>query len=255
MLQFVCKGGSDMNIFKTGPRFIWGYLETKRFTSLKKQIYKLREEGDLKGERDLIQFGQKRWVEAMTPVLGLTYDVSGEENIPAPEDGPFMMYCNHQSFADIAATLWIMKDHGMMGYVSKEEWRKYPILADVVDCSRSIFLVRNNPKEAVRALAEAKKMLDLGFNLCIFPEGTRSKGHEMGEFKAGSFKFAEKAKVPILPVTVDGTYRFFEEDGTWKPAHIRITIHPLVHIENMNREEQHEASRKIEETIRSALDK
>ena len=162
-----------MNIFKTGPRFIRGYLETKRFTSLKKQIYKLREEGDLKGERDLIQFGQKRWVEAMTPVLGLTYDVSGEENIPAPEDGPFMMYCNHQSFADIAATLWIMKDHGMMGYVSKEEWRKYPILADVVDCSRSIFLVRNNPKEAVRALAEAKKMLDLGFNMCIFPEGTR----------------------------------------------------------------------------------
>ena len=54
-----------MNIFKTGPRFIRGYIETLRFTSLKKKLEKLREAGNLKGERDLIQFGQKRWVEAM----------------------------------------------------------------------------------------------------------------------------------------------------------------------------------------------
>jgi len=242
-----------MNIFKTGPRFIRGYIETLRFTSLKKKLEKLRKAGDLKGERELIQFGQKRWVEAITPILGLTYEVVGEENVPGPEDGPFMIYCNHQSFADICATLWLMKDHGMMGYVSKEEWRKYPILADVVEYSRSIYLIRNNPKEAVKALGEAKKMLDLGFNLCIFPEGTRSKCHEMGEFKAGAFKFAEKAKVPILPVTVDGTYHFFEEKGTWNPAHIKITAHPLVHIEKMDKHEQKEAQAQIEATIRSAL--
>ena len=243
-----------MNIFKTGPRFIRGYIETKRFTSLKKQLAELREKGDIEGEKELIRFGQKRWVENITPILGLTYEVRGEENIPKPEDGPFMLYSNHQSFADICATLWLMKDHCMMGYVSKQEWSKYPILADVVEYSRSIYLVRNNPKEAVKSLGEAKKMLDLGFNLCIFPEGTRSRGHEMGEFKAGAFKFAEKAKVPILPVTVDGTYKFFEEKGTWNPAHIKITAHPLVHIEQMDREHQHEAQKQIEETIRSALD-
>ena len=141
----------------------------------------------------------------------------------------------------------------VMGYVSKEEWRKYPILADVVEYSRSIYLIRNNPKEAVKALGEAKKMLDMGFNLCIFPEGTRSKGHEMGEFKAGAFKFAEKAKVPILPVTIDGSYHFFEEDGSWKPAHIKITAHPLVHIEQMDKHQQKEAQAAIEATIRGAL--
>ena len=244
-----------MNILKTGPRFIKGYLMTKRFTSLKKQILKLREEGDIQGEKDLIRFGQKRWVEEASPMLGLTYEVYGEENIPAPEDGPFMIYSNHQSFADIPATLWLVKDHCAMGYVSKEEWKKYPILDDVVNCSRSVYLVRNNPKAAVKALGEAKKILEQGFNLCIFPEGTRSKGHEMGEFKAGAFKFAEKAKVPILPVTIDGTYQFFEEDGSWKPAHIKVTAHPLVHIEKMSREQQLEAAKDIEATIRSALDK
>ena len=251
----VCEERRAMNIFKTGPRFIKGYWETMRFTSLKKQIMKLREEGDIEGEKELIRIGQKRWVEELTKTLSLTYEVSGEENIPAPEDGPFMIYSNHQSFADICATLWLMKDRGMLGYISKEEWRKYPILRDVVDCSRSIFLVRNNPREAVKVLGEAKALLDKGFNLCIFPEGTRSRCHEMGEFKAGSFKFAEKAKVPILPVTIDGSYKFFEEDGSWKPAHIKVTAHPVVHIEKMNREQQLEAAKQIEATVRSALDK
>ena len=50
-----------MNIFKTGPRFIRGYIETLRFTSLKKQLDKLREAGDLEGEKELIRIGQKRW--------------------------------------------------------------------------------------------------------------------------------------------------------------------------------------------------
>ena len=242
-----------MNIIKTGPKFIQGYLETIRFVSLKGELRKLREAGDIEGEKALINFGQKRWVENISKKYKITYDMMGEENIPAPEDGPFMIYSNHQGFADIPATLWIMKDHGMLGYVAKEEWRKYGILRDVVESTRSIFLVRNNPKEAVRALSEAKKILSEGFNMIIFPEGTRSKGHEMGEFKAGAFKFAEKAKVPILPVTIDGSYKLFEELGSYQPCNIKITIHPLVHIENMDREQQHEAAKQIEATIRGAL--
>jgi 1-acyl-sn-glycerol-3-phosphate acyltransferase len=242
-----------MNIFKTGPRFIRGYIETMRFTSLKKKLNKLREAGDIEGEKELIRFGQKRWVEAMTPVLGLTYEVKGEENVPSPEDGPFMIYSNHQGFADIPATLWLMKDRFQLGYVAKEEWRKYPTLRDVVESTRSIFLVRDNPKEAIKALSEAKELLDQGFNLVIFPEGHRSKGHQMGEFKAGAFKFAEKAKVPILPITIDGSYKLFEEKGSYQPCHIKITVHPLVHIEEMDKHEQKEAQAQIEETIRGAL--
>ena len=210
--------------------------------------------GDIEGEKALIQKGQKRWVEAISPKLGLTYEVYGEENIPDPADGPFMIYSNHQGYADLAATLWLMKDHSQLAYVAKEEWRKYGVLHDAVEYTRSIFLKRDNPKEAVRALGDAKKVLDMGFNMIIFPEGTRSKGHEMGEFKAGAFKFAEKAKVPILPVTIDGSYKLFEEKGSWQPCHIKITVHPLVHIENMSREEQREAAKEIEETIRKALD-
>lgn len=243
-----------INIFTTGPKFIQGYMETKKFTALRPQLEKLREEGKLEEERELIHEGQKRWVESVSQKLKITYEVVGEENVPDASEGPFMIYSNHQGFADIPATLWLMKDHGQLGYVAKEEWRRFKILYEAIEFTRSIFLIRDNPKEAVRALSEAKKILSKGFNLIIFPEGTRSQGHKMGEFKAGAFKFAEKAGVPILPVTIDGSYKLFEEKGNWQPCHIKVTAHPLVHIEQMSKEEQKAAQAEIEAVIRSALD-
>ena len=241
-----------INIFTTGPKFIQGYLETKKFTALRPELEKLREEGKIEEERELIRQGQKRWVEAVSDKLQISYEIAGEENIP--EKGPFMIYSNHQGFADIPATLWLMKDHHQLGFVAKEEWRRYKILYEAIEFTRSIFLIRDNPKEAVRALTEARKILDMGFNLVIFPEGTRSRGHEMGEFKPGAFKFAEKAKVPVLPVTIDGSYKFFEEKGNWQPCTIKVTAHPLVHIEEMDKAQQKEAQKEIEATVRSALE-
>lgn len=241
-----------MNILKTGPKFIQGFFQTKKLIAHKPEVLELREKGDLEGEKEAIRKAQKEWVEGISKILHFTFEVTGWENIP--DAAPFMVYSNHQSYSDIAATLWIMKDRYPMSYVAKEEWRKYATLRDVIELSRSLYLVRNNPKEAVRALSEAKALLDQGFPLLIFPEGTRSKRHEMGEFKAGAFKFAEKAKVPILPVTVDGGYHFFEELKTYQPAHIKVTIHPLVHIEEMDKHQQKAAQAEIEKTIRGALD-
>ena len=41
--------------------------------------------------------------------------------------------------------------------------------------------------------------------MCIYPEGTRSTNGELGEFKGGSLKMAQKAKAPIVPVAIRGT--------------------------------------------------
>ena len=55
------------------------------------------------------------------------------------------------------------------------------------------------------------------------------------------------------PATIDGSYKLFEEKGSYQPCHIKITVHPLVHIEEMDKHEQKEAQAAIEATIRSAL--
>ncbi len=240
-----------MNPFTTLPKLLDVYIGGHRYNKNIPEIERLRAEGRIEEEKALINRGQRQFIEWLSPRAKLTYEIIGEENIP--EKGPFMAYCNHQSFADIFATLWLFRNHCQIGYVAKEEWRKIKELTKAILYTRSIFLVRGNPREAIKSINEAKEVLDLGFNLVIFPEGTRSQCHEMGEFKPGAFKFAEKAKVPILPVTLDGGYKLLEEKGTYQPCHIKITVHPLVHIEKMSKAEQKEAAVEIENTIRSAL--
>ena len=240
------------NPFTTIPKFLQAYFPAKAYGRDNAEIVeRLHSEGKYEEEREAIRQGQKKWIETTAERLNITFDVIGEENIPA--EGPFMVYSNHQSFADIPAICRAFKDHCQMGFVAKEEWRKYKVLRDAIIYTRSIFLDRGNPRAAVRAVSEVKDLLDKGFNMSIFPEGTRSQRHEMGEFKPGAFKFAEKGKVPILPITLDGGYKLFEEKGSYQPCHIKITIHPLVHLEQMDKEQQKQAAVDIENTIKSAL--
>lgn len=241
-----------MNLFKSIPKLLQFYFGAKAYGKNIPEIERLRAAGDVEGEKEAIRLGQKKFIESTAPKLGLTFEVTGEENIPS--EGTYMVYSNHQSYADILALIYLFKDRRQMGYVAKEEWRKFKVLYNAIEYTRSVFLKRGDSREAVKSIKEVSDLLKQGFALVIFPEGTRSQCHEMGEFKAGAFKFAEKGKVPILPVTLDGGYKLYEEKKTYQPAHVKITVHPLVHIEEMSKAEQKEAAKQIEETIRSALD-
>ncbi|MDO4975338.1 MAG: lysophospholipid acyltransferase family protein, partial [Alphaproteobacteria bacterium] len=207
---------------------------------------------DFKTERELILKYSKDWAERSSRELEVSYEITGEENIP--KNGPIMVYANHQGLADILALLYLFRNHFQLGFVAKEEWRKFKPLAKAIKYTRSIFLSRNNPKAALGAISECTDLLSKGFSIAIFPEGTRSKGHEMGEFKAGAFKFAEKGKVPILPITLDGSYKMYEEKKSFRYNQtIKIKVHPLVHFEKMDRIQRKNASIEIENTIRSSL--
>ncbi len=241
-----------MNPFTSIPALLKVYFEAKKYNANIPTFNRLRQEGKIEEERALIQKEQKRWVEAISAKLGITYEIIGEENIP--KQGPIMIYSNHQSFADIFAALYLMRNHFQIGFVAKDEWRKIKSLADAIEYTRSVFLVRGSGREAIAAIKDATQYLKDGFSLVIYPEGTRSKSGKMSDFKPGAFKFAQRGKVPILPITVDGGYKMYEETGSFHPCHIKITVHPLVHFEEMDKRQQTQAATQIEETIKSALE-
>lgn len=241
-----------MNIFVSGPALLKVLGTAKKFINHKAEFEKLREAGEMAAERDLICKYSGEWAEETSKKLGVKYEIIGEENIP--EKGPVMVYANHQGLADILAILYLFRNHFQIGFVSKDEWRKIKPLAEGIEYTRSVFLIRDNPREAIKVIGEAADLLSKGFSLAIFPEGTRSQKHKMGEFKPGSFKFAEKGNVPILPITLDGSYKMFEETGNFKKGQtIKIKVHPLVHIEQMDKAKQREAETQIENTIRKGL--
>ena len=65
-----------------------------------------------------------------------------------------------------------------------------------------------------RVLAEAKRSLEEGVSVMIFPEGTRSQDGQMGRFHSGAFRLAAETGADLLPVVLYNS-RTSIYRGTW----------------------------------------
>lgn len=76
------------------------------------------------------------------------------------------------------------------------------------------------------AIKTAMKLLNDGYNLGLFPEGTRNREGKVGEFKHGAIKFALKKKLPILPAYI-GNSHLLTPPGTSLPRPAKMSVHIL----------------------------
>jgi 1-acyl-sn-glycerol-3-phosphate acyltransferase len=147
--------------------------------------------------------------------------VTGVENIPG--QGGFMMYGNHQGMFDVVALAATCPTP--MGIVLKKELKDIPFLKQVIACTRSFPMDREDVRQSLTVIQNVTKEVQSGRNYIIFPEGTRSrKGNEMLEFHGGSFRCAVKAKCPIIPFVFIDSFRVLDENNS-KP--VRAQIHYL----------------------------
>ena len=76
----------------------------------------------------------------------------------------------------------------------------------------------------------------------------------MGEFKPGSFKLATKAKVPIVPVAINGTRHFFEDRGIFtNGVVIDVKVLPAIDTKSLDRQELANIPHQVENNIRETL--
>ena len=190
------------------------------------------------------------WSNFIIKTAGLTLTVVGKENIP---DEPCLFVGNHQSNFDIPVILSNM--NRPTGAVAKKEMEKIPIMSYWMSQIHCVFMDRENPREALKAIAEGVDSLKDGYSMLIFPEGTRSKSNNMGEFKKGSMRLAIKAGVPIVPVTLYDTYKAMEgNNGKIKKANAKLIIDKPIYLDNMSKEEKANISEVVQNIIQSNLD-
>ena len=133
-------------------------------------------------------------------VAGITYRVSGTENLPL---GRAAVYCaNHQSNIDPPVLFTSL--HSRMHIVYKAEINAIPLLARAFRHGGFVPIDRRNKEAAMRSLEAGARSIASGNSFLIFPEGTRSKTAEMLPFKKGGFLMALKAQAPIVPVAISG---------------------------------------------------
>lgn len=168
-------------------------------------------------------------------IVGADITVDGQENIP---DEPVLFVGNHQSYFDILTTY--VNIPGGVGYVSKKEMDKIPLLNLWMSGINCLFLDRNNIREGLKTILKGVEELKNGHSMFIFPEGTRNQESEMLPFKEGSTKMAEKAKVPILPVAISGTANLYENNKGLRaaPAKVHISFGKPIHISDLSKEDK-----------------
>ncbi|MDD7408542.1 MAG: lysophospholipid acyltransferase family protein [Anaerovoracaceae bacterium] len=197
----------------------------------KRRIHKLIAKGDTLTAKLFTYSRVRHWALAMLRFAGVTVEVHGLENIPK---GPVLYVPNHQSDWDIM----IMESYiGPCGILAKKELSNIPIVSEWMRLLGAIFIDRENARESVKALMAAEKTIKSGEDFVIFPEGTRSRGEEMGEFKSGAFRVAFKTKCPIVPVSIDGSYKIMEaNNGKWiKPGHVIMTVLPPIETKDLDK--------------------
>lgn len=239
-----------MVIFRNIPALFKLYGSLPQLGKLKKQIDSANAAGEYEDERRYIRQACDKWSDALIRSFGMDLHVEGKENLP--KEGPVVFVSNHQGYADIIMLMAAL-DTIQFGFVAKDDLIKIPLFGKWILRIRSVSMHRDEAKEAVKAILEGIRYIKDGFSLLIFPEGTRSKGPEMGEFKKGAFKLATKPKVPIVPVTVHGSYRVFEETGVFRGTRVDIVIHPQVETKDLGKHDETALVHQVESTIRDSL--
>lgn len=184
----------------------------------------------------------------MIRLTGSTVEVIGVENIPEKN---VLFISNHQSNFDIPLIIGYLPK--LKGFIAKVELEKIPIISGWMKRLGCIFLDRNNKRKSVLAFKDGIEKLKNGETLVIFPEGTRSKGKEMGEFKKGSLQLALKSGVQIVPITINGSYKLLEEKNRIRKGHIKLIVHPPISTDFLTNEDKEELNDKIFNIIRESL--
>lgn len=154
-------------------------------------------------------------------ISGVTVDVKGLENIPKEAA---LFVGNHSSYFDIIVTGATIP--GGVGFVAKDSLGNIPGLSSWMKRIHCLFLDRKDVRKGLKTILEGADYLKEGYSMCIYPEGTRSTTGELGEFKGGSLKMAQKAKAPIVPVAITGTRDIFENNPGLRvyPSHVTISF-------------------------------
>ncbi len=166
--------------------------------------------------------------------LGMRPMIRHTERLPVA--GAYILIANHQSFYDVNVVLGFLSPRAFL--MAKTEFSKLPFFRAAVN-QVGYFIDRKDPKQAINAIRKAIEHLKGGIPFALFPEGTRSTDGKMNPFQKNSLKLAYIAKVPIVPVVIEGT-QYVMPKGSFFAVKAQVTVEVLepVHPQDYPEEEQ-----------------
>lgn len=143
------------------------------------------------------------YVEALMMLARVRTQVSGLEK--TPKEGRFLLVCNHQFAADPGILLHYFKD-SQLAFISKKENRNLFCVGRLMHKILCQELDREDDRQALRVILRCIQILkEDKASIAVFPEGGTNHDELLHHFRPGVFKIAQKAQVPIVVCTLQGT--------------------------------------------------
>lgn len=144
----------------------------------------------------------KNWGRLLLSIASIRVRVKGLEHLQVGRT--YIYAANHASAFDIPAFLASVPQR--IRIVFKKELGRLPIFGWAMKLGNYVSIDRGDSREAMESLERVARQIREGVSVLLFPEGTRTRDGKLQPFKRGAFALAVRSRVPIVPVTVNGSY-------------------------------------------------
>ena len=166
----------------------------------------------------------KWWAQFIIRILLLPVKVEGRENLVKGQS--YVFVANHQGAFDIFLIYGFLSRN--FKWMMKRQIRQMPFVGKACESAHHIFVDKRGASKIRETYDRARQTLQGGMSLVVFPEGARSFTGHMGVFKRGAFMLADDIELPVVPLTINGSFDIMPRtrDMKWVVWHpLRLTIH------------------------------
>ena len=162
------------------------------------------------------------YVEAILTLVRCRLHLQGMEQLP--KDGRFLLVSNHLNIMDPVVLLHVFRD-SQLAFISKKENSTMFLVGNLMHKLQCQLINRENDREALKTILKCISMIkEDKASVAVFPEGYTSMDGLLHHFRHGVFKIAQKAKVPIVVVTLQNTQHILHNAARLKKTDVQLHL-------------------------------
>lgn len=193
------------------------------------------------------------WARIILKLLLIPVSVEGRQHLEREQS--YVFVANHQGAFDIFLVYGYLNRN--FKWMMKRSLRKMPFVGFACEKSHQIFVDKRGPKAIKATYDAARETLKDGTSLTVFPEGARTFTGHMGEFRRGAFALADELQLPVVPLTINGSFDIMPRTRDFHFAHwhrLRLTIHEPIYPVGQGQANVDATLRQAYDSVMSALD-
>ena len=192
------------------------------------------------------------WAWIILRTLLIPVKVEGRENLEKGQS--YVFVANHQGAFDIFLI------YGFLGrnfkWMMKYQVCKIPFIGFACRRSHQILVDKRGVSKIKKTYDDARRILREGYSVTVFPEGARTFTGHMGIFRKGAFALADELQLPVVPLTINGSFNILPRMRDWHLIEwhpLRLTIHQPIYPVGQGPENVNATLRQAYDSVMSGL--